>query len=43
MNTYLRTSSEEVRDCMHQATFVGRWLCKAGAPPTVLALLGGKT
>ena len=43
MNTYLRTSSEEVRDCMHQATFVGRWLCKAGAPPTVLALFGVKT
>lgn len=40
VNTYLRTSSDEVRDCMHQATFVGRWLCKAGAPPTVLALLG---
>lgn len=40
MNAYLRSSSGEVRDCMRQATFVGRWLCKAGAPPTVLALLG---
>ncbi len=40
INAYLRSSSEEVRDCMRQATFVGRWLCKAGAPPTVLALLG---
>ncbi|MFC5609298.1 three component ABC system middle component [Variovorax soli] len=40
INAYLRTSSDEVRDCMRQATFVGRWLCKAGAPPTVLALLG---
>lgn len=40
INTYLRTSSEEVRECMRQAVFVGRWLCKAGAPPTVLALLG---
>jgi hypothetical protein len=40
INTYLRTSSDEVRDCMRQATFVGRWLFKAGAPPTVLALLG---
>jgi hypothetical protein len=40
INAYLRASSGEVRDCMRQATFVGRWLCKAGAPPTVLALLG---
>lgn len=40
INAFLRESSEEVRDCMTQATFVGRWLCKAGAPPTVLALLG---
>jgi hypothetical protein len=40
INAYLRASSDEVRECMRQATFVGRWLCKAGAPPTVLALLG---
>ncbi|EJB8525198.1 hypothetical protein FA378_05600 [Pseudomonas aeruginosa] len=40
INAYLRASSDEVRECMHQAVFVGRWLCKAGAPPTVLALLG---
>jgi len=40
INSYLRASSDEVRDCMRQATFVGRWLCKAGTPPTVLALLG---
>lgn len=40
INAYLRTSSDEVRECMRQAMFVGRWLCKAGAPPTVLALLG---
>lgn len=40
INTYLRTSSDDVRECMRQAVFVGRWLCKAGAPPTVLALLG---
>lgn len=37
---YLGASSTEVRDCMRQAVFVGRWLCKAGAPSTVLALLG---
>ena len=40
INAYLRTSSDEVRECMRQAMFVGRWLCKAGEPPTVLALLG---
>ena len=40
INTYVRASSDEVRECMRQAVFVGRWLCKAGAPPTVLALLG---
>lgn len=40
IKSYLSASSTEVRDCMRQATFVGRWLCKAGAPPTVLALLG---
>lgn len=37
---YLRTSSAEVRDCFRAANFVGRWLWKAGAPSTVLALLG---
>jgi Family of unknown function (DUF6521) len=40
INAYLRASSDEVRECMRQAVFVGRWLCKAGAPPTVLAQLG---
>lgn len=40
VSTYLKSSSMEVRECMRQATFVGRWLCKAGAPATVLALLG---
>lgn len=40
INAYLKASSDEVRECMRQALFVGRWLCKAGAPPTVLALLG---
>lgn len=40
VNAYLRSSSDEVRECMRRAMFVGRWLCKAGAPPTVLAQLG---
>lgn len=42
VSAYLRTSTVEVRDCMRQATLVGRWLCKAGAPSTVLTLLGVK-
>ncbi|WP_353619027.1 three component ABC system middle component [Paracidovorax cattleyae] len=42
INSYLRASSDEVRECMRRAVFAGRWLCKAGAPPTVLALLGVK-
>lgn len=37
---YVRSSSDEVKECMRQALFAGRWMCKAGAPPTVLALLG---
>lgn len=37
---YLRTSSAEVRECIRSANFVGRWLWKAGAPTTVMALLG---
>lgn len=40
LTAFLRTSSAEVRDCIRSATFVGRWLWKAGAPATVLALLG---
>lgn len=40
LSDYLKTSSIEVRECARQATFVGRWLCKGGAPSTVLALLG---
>lgn len=40
INAYLRSSSDEVRECMRQAVFVGRWQYKAGAPPTVLALFG---
>jgi len=40
INSYLNASSPEVRECARRAVFVGRWLCKAGAPPTVLALLG---
>lgn len=37
---YSRQSSEEVKDCMRQAYFAGRWLRRAGETTTVMALLG---
>lgn len=40
VSAYLKSSSMDVKECMRQATFVGRWLFRAGASPTVLALLG---
>jgi hypothetical protein len=40
INSYLRQSSADVRDCAGQAHFVGRWLNKGGTPSTVMAMLG---
>jgi len=40
MNGYLKQSSADVRDCVNQAHFVGRWLHKGGTPSTVMAMLG---
>ena len=40
MTSYLRQSSADVRDCVSQAHFVGRWLHKGGTPSTVMAMLG---
>ena len=40
INSYLRQSSADVRDCAVQAHFVGRWLNKGGTPSTVMAMLG---
>lgn len=40
VNAALKTTSDEVRECAKRAEFLGRWLEKAGAPETVMALLG---
>lgn len=40
MNGYLKQSSADVKDCVGQAHFVGRWLHKGGTPSTVMAILG---
>jgi hypothetical protein len=36
----LKLTSDEVRECAKRATFLGRWLERAGGPETVMALLG---
>jgi len=40
INKYLKTSSDEVRDCTKKAQFIGRWLYRNGDPQTVMAMLG---
>lgn len=40
MNRMLRQSSEEVRECMKKAEFIGRWFAHTGAPETIFTLLG---
>ena len=40
VNESLGEGSEETRLCARRASFVGRWLARAGSPATVLALLG---
>ncbi|GHU09082.1 hypothetical protein AGMMS50225_09020 [Betaproteobacteria bacterium] len=40
VNTALRLTSDEVRDCAKRAEFLGRWLENAGEPETVMILLG---
>jgi hypothetical protein len=37
---FLRESSDEVRDCMERAKFVGRWFASSGDYTTVMALWG---
>ena len=39
-NLFLRDSSDEVRDCMKQAKFVGKWFASSGDYITVMTLLG---
>jgi hypothetical protein len=40
MVRFLRESSDEVRDCMEKAKFVGRWFASSGDYTTVMALWG---
>lgn len=40
MARFLRESSDEVRDCMEKAKFVGRWFASSGNYTTVMALWG---
>lgn len=40
LTRYLRRATEEVRDCVKRAEFLGRWFGEAGTPATVSALWG---
>ena len=40
MAGFLEEASDEVRDCMNKAEFVGRWFASHGDPTTVMALWG---
>jgi hypothetical protein len=40
VNSALKLTSDEVRECAKRAEFLGRWLENAGGPETVMALLG---
>jgi hypothetical protein len=40
LSRYLDEATQEVRDCVRRAEFVGRWFAAAGTPTTVMALWG---
>jgi hypothetical protein len=40
MARFLRESSDEVRDCMEKAKFVGKWFASSGDYITIMALWG---
>lgn len=40
MGGFLDEASDEVRDCMDKAEFIGRWFSSHGDPKTVMALWG---
>lgn len=40
IDTVLRTSSDEVRDCVKRAAFIGAWFARSGSPMAVLATIG---
>jgi hypothetical protein len=39
-NNYAEETTEEVRECLRKARFIGRWFARSGSPPTILALFG---
>jgi hypothetical protein len=39
---YETSASNEVRDCVHRAQFLGRWFATAGSVPTIMAIWGIK-
>jgi hypothetical protein len=40
MTSFLRDSSDEVRDCMTKAKFVGKWFASSGDYATIMSLWG---
>lgn len=40
LTRYVREATEEVRDCIKRAEFLGKWFGAAGTPTTVMALWG---
>lgn len=40
MTSFLRESSDEVRDCMAKAKFIGKWFASSGDYTTVMTLWG---
>ncbi len=40
MAAYLHTATDEARECVRRAEFLGRWFGGAGTPATILALWG---
>jgi hypothetical protein len=40
ISPYTKSATDEVRDCLHKAHFVGRWLSTAGPASTIMALWG---
>lgn len=42
LNGYLREATEEVRECVKKADFVGKWMAASGSVETTMALWGVK-
>ena len=39
-NRFVRTLTDEAKECIRRARFVGKWFASAGSPQTVMALWG---